>query len=100
MPSIPSHAPRWMPCFSGIASSNEGDRMKVSIIMPAFMAADWIERAIRSVIVQSYEDWELIIVDDGSHDDTGIIARAHISREQRIRYYYQPNGGTSSARNV
>jgi glycosyltransferase involved in cell wall biosynthesis len=71
----------------------------VSIIMPAFMAENWIDRAIRSVLEQTHIVWELVIVDDGSSDATGSIATAYSMADERIRYYFTPNYGVSHARN-
>src|ERR1700744_3962326 len=70
----------------------------VSIIMPAFMHGVFIGQAIRSVLGQTLQDWELIVVNDGSSDDTEIIVEPY-TRDQRIRYFYQDNGGPAAARN-
>lgn len=70
----------------------------VSIIMPAYNAGAYVEAAIKSVLAQDYEYWELLIVNDGSTDDTADkIARFS---DVRIRYFEQENGGVSAARNV
>ncbi|MEO5337208.1 MAG: glycosyltransferase family 2 protein [Magnetospirillum sp. WYHS-4] len=74
--------------------------MKVSIIMPAFMAAETIRDAIESVLAQSHQDWELLIVDDGSSDGTAEIANDFTRRDTRIRCRAQDNAGVSAARNV
>lgn len=69
----------------------------VSIIMAVYNGEAFLAEAIRSVIDQSYTDWELIVVDDGSADATPqIVAEA---ADPRIRYTRQPNQGTSAARN-
>ncbi|CAN5151430.1 glycosyltransferase family A protein [soil metagenome] len=70
----------------------------VSVIMPAFMHGAFISQAIRSVLGQTLRDWELIIVNDGSSDDTEIIVEPY-TRDQRIRYFYQDNCGPAAARN-
>ncbi len=70
-----------------------------SIIIPTYNR-DWcIERAIRSVLQQEFKDWELIIVDDGSTDDTKDIVVKYLS-DPRIKYFYKENGGVGSARNI
>lgn len=71
---------------------------RVSIIMPAFNAGRFISAAIESVLKQSYPHWELLIVDDGSTDDTAAIVLTHT--DARIRYFRQDNCGVSVARNV
>lgn len=73
---------------------------KVSVIMPAYNAEKSIESAIRSVVAQSYKNIELIIVDDGSQDKTGIIADTLSEEDERIRVFHIKNGGVSSARNL
>lgn len=71
----------------------------ISIIMPVFNGEKYIERAIDSILGQSYENFELLVVDDGSTDNTArIISRMKIS-DKRINYIYQENKGVSSARN-
>jgi glycosyltransferase involved in cell wall biosynthesis len=74
--------------------------MKISIIMPAFMAEEWISRAIESVLIQKYTNWELLIVNDGSSDRTEKIVLKYSNKDSRIRYFYQPNGGPGKARNL
>lgn len=72
---------------------------KVSVIMPAYNTEQSIEKAIRSVVAQSYKNIEVIIVDDGSQDKTGIIADALSKEDNRIRVFHIKNGGVSNARN-
>jgi teichuronic acid biosynthesis glycosyltransferase TuaG len=71
----------------------------VSIIMPVYNARDFIEEAIQSVIRQGYDNWELIIVNDGSTDGSNDILTKFDSYT-RIHIYNQSNKGVSSARNV
>ena len=70
----------------------------VSIIMPAYNAQTYIVEAIDSVIAQSYEYWELIVIDDGSIDDTLSLVEAF--RDERIIVKSQDNAGVSAARNL
>lgn len=72
---------------------------RVSIIVPAYAHAQFIGDAIRSVINQTLADWELIIVNDGSQDNTRDVIKPFLS-DCRIRYYEQKNQGQSVARNV
>lgn len=74
--------------------------MLISIIMPVYNSAKFLESAIESVINQSYDDWELILVDDGSSDGSEKICDLYINKDQRIRVYHKKNDGVCSARNV
>ncbi len=70
---------------------------KVSVVIPTYNRADKVRKAIESVLAQTFSDLEVIVVDDGSSDDTGKpLAEAF---GDRIRYYYQANQGASAARN-
>ena len=71
--------------------------MKFSIIIPTYNRASFLLRAIESVLAQTYTDWELIIVDDGSTDNTKDIVSQY--NDDRIRYIYQQNAERSAARN-
>lgn len=67
--------------------------------MPAFNVGRYIEASIKSVLNQTYQNWELIIIDDGSLDDTGIICKRYAAKDKRIRYLYQSNAKQAIARN-
>ncbi|MHB1049229.1 MAG: glycosyltransferase family 2 protein [Bacteroidota bacterium] len=73
--------------------------MKVSVILCTYNRAALLPRAISSVLRQTYADWELIIIDDGSTDSTRSVVRKFIKDEKRIRYFYQKNKGLAGARN-
>lgn len=73
---------------------------KHSIIIPAYNTGNAIRKCIDSIIDQSYTDWELIIVDDGSKDETSAIIDDYAQRDPRIHAIHIPNGGVSNARNV
>ncbi|MBI5874104.1 MAG: glycosyltransferase [Candidatus Omnitrophica bacterium] len=73
----------------------------VSIITPVFNGAKFLDKTIASVFSQTYEDYELIIVDDGSTDNARSIAEGYVRRfPDKIRYIYQANGGHAKARNT
>ena len=72
----------------------------VSIVMPAYNVAQYLGDAVRSVLAQTFDDFELLIVDDGSTDATPAIARTHAAADRRVRVLQKPNGGISSARNA
>jgi glycosyltransferase involved in cell wall biosynthesis len=70
----------------------------VSIILPCYNGAKWIERAIQSILAQTEADFELIIVDDGSTDNSKALITSFL-HDERIRYVYQKNQGFSGAIN-
>ncbi|MCP9494749.1 MAG: glycosyltransferase [Pyrinomonadaceae bacterium MAG19_C2-C3] len=72
---------------------------RVSIIMPAYNAERYIAAAIDSVIAQTYQAWELIVIDDGSRDRTAEIVKSYLAADVRIRYIFQENRKMSNARN-
>jgi glycosyltransferase involved in cell wall biosynthesis len=73
---------------------------RVSIIMPAYNGQKYIAESISSVIAQTYQNWELIVVDDGSVDRTAEIVRSLQTSDRRIHYIYQSNGKQAKARNT
>jgi len=73
----------------------------VSIVMPAYNSAAYIGVAIESVLAQTYKNWELIIIDDGSHDGTADVIRRYSKDEHRIRVLtHEKNKGIAVARNL
>lgn len=74
--------------------------IKVSIIIPAYNAALYLERTLRSVFEQSLPDFEIVLIDDGSTDSTGQIVEKLQQKDPRLNYFYKDNGGVSSARNL
>lgn len=74
--------------------------MKLSIIIPCYNIAPYVERAVRSVQEQLFADWELILVDDGSTDGTLPVLQALAEKDCRIRVIAQANQGVSAARNA
>ena len=71
----------------------------ISIILPAYNAARFLSESVQSVLNQTYTEWELVIVDDGSTDNTAAIGRSFAESDKRIRYLFQQNGGQAAARN-
>ena len=69
----------------------------VSVIIPLYNAQKYIEEAVNSVLRQTYEDFEVVIVDDGSTDRSAILAKTF--KDPRVRYIYQKNKGLAGARN-
>lgn len=73
--------------------------MQISIIVAAYNAERYLAETLESVQAQTHQDWELVIIDDGSRDATAAIAQKYAARDGRIRVISQANGGVSSARN-
>lgn len=73
---------------------------KVSIIIPCYNQAQYLTEALDSVIGQSYHDWECIMVNDGSRDNTEEIAKCYCEKDNRFKYIFKENGGVSAARNT
>ncbi len=79
----------------------KNNRPLVSIIMPAYNAEHFLMEAIDSVLAQTYDHWELLIIDDASSDNTGKIALNYQTRDRRIKYFYMDRiGSPSGVRNV
>ena len=71
---------------------------KISVILPVYNGDKFIFAAIDSVLAQSYENWELLIVDDGSRDGSASICDEYAGRDSRIKVFHQPNSGVNAAR--
>lgn len=71
----------------------------VSIIIPTYNSANFIQEAIESCLSQTYRNIEIIIIDDGSIDETANLIKPYLSKHNNIYYYYQENQERSSARN-
>ncbi len=76
------------------------DNPLISIIIPCYNQAKYLNETLDSVISQDYENWECIVVNDGSIDNTEQIALIYCDKDSRIKYFYKKNGGLSSARNT
>ncbi|MCQ2974533.1 MAG: glycosyltransferase family 2 protein [Bacteroidales bacterium] len=72
---------------------------KISIIIPAYNYAHYISQSLDCLINQTFKDWECIIVDDGSLDNTKQVVEIYLNKDSRFKYYFKQNGGLSSARN-
>ena len=73
---------------------------KISVIVPAYNAEKYLRRCIDSILVQTFTDFELLLVNDGSNDRTDTICNEYAVKESRIRVFHKKNGGVSSARNI
>lgn len=73
---------------------------KISVIVPVYNADKYLRSCIESIINQTFNDFEVILIDDGSTDTSATICRSYAETNQRITVITQPNSGVSSARNV
>ena len=76
------------------------DESLVSVVIPAYNYAHLIQETLQSVQAQTYQNWECIVVDDGSTDNTADVVRAVANADPRVRYIYQPRGRQAAARNT
>src|SRR6201987_3145378 len=76
------------------------DKALVSVIIPAFDAAANIRQTLNAVLAQTYQDIEVIVVDDGSSDATGAIVEEYVARDTRFHLIRQCNAGVGAARNT
>ena len=72
----------------------------ISIIVPIYNAESTIKQCVDSILSLDYKDFELLLIDDGSKDESPIICDEYARKDSRIRVFHKPNGGVSSARNV
>jgi len=72
----------------------------VSVIVPVYNAEPTLARCVDSLLVQTYQDLEIILVDDGSTDDSYSICQAYTQKDSRVKTFHKENGGVSSARNL
>ena len=72
----------------------------ISVIVPVYKVEPYIHRCVDSILQQSYRDFELVLVDDGSPDNCGSICDEYASRDSRVHVIHQENGGLSAARNA
>ncbi len=75
-------------------------RPRISVIIPVYNTADYLESALLSVLKQTLEEIEVLIINDGSTDNSSKIIEAFQKKDNRIKYYYQENQGQSVARNT
>ena len=72
----------------------------VGIIVPIYNVAKYLERCLDSILAQSYTHFYVVLVNDGSNDESLEIAKHYVARDPRFVLFDKPNGGLSSARNV
>ena len=72
----------------------------ISVIVPVYNTEKYLHRCIDSILAQTYTDFELLLIDDGSTDSSGAICDEYALRDSRVRVFHKENGGVSSARNL
>jgi len=72
----------------------------ISIIVPCYKQSHFLEESLSSVLEQNYGNWECIIVNDGSPDNTEVVVKRWLEKDSRFKYLKKQNGGLSSARNA
>ncbi len=73
--------------------------MRLSVIVPVYKVEKYIHRCIDSILAQTFADFELLLVDDGSPDNCGNICDTYAEKDNRVRVIHKVNGGVSAARN-
>ncbi|MEG1313359.1 MAG: glycosyltransferase, partial [Bacilli bacterium] len=76
------------------------DSPKLSIIVPVYNVDKYINKCIESILAQTFTDFELLLVNDGSLDSSGSICDEYEKKDSRIKVFHKENGGVSSARNL
>ena len=71
----------------------------ISVIVPCYNQGQYLPEALQSVLDQAYLNWECIIINDGATDNTEEVALEWVKKDERFKYFYQPNSGLSAARN-
>lgn len=72
----------------------------VSIILPTFNRAEYLPRALNSILNQTYKNWEILIIDDGSEDETLNLVKNYINNDVNIKYHFHENRGAAYSMNV
>ena len=73
--------------------------MLISIIIPLFNQENFLNETLESVLSQTYSNWECLIIDDGSTDNSAEVAKKWVGNDQRFKYFFKNNSGVSAARN-
>lgn len=72
----------------------------ISVIVPVYNVADYLSQAVESILNQDYEKLEVILIDDGSKDDSGAVCDRYADRDPRVKVIHQQNGGAAAAKNA
>lgn len=81
-------------------TGNKEEAVLISVIVPVYNIVEWLPRCVDSIRKQTYRNLEIILVDDGSTDNSGAMAEKFALEDKRVRVFHKENGGVSSARNL
>lgn len=73
---------------------------EISVIVPVYNAGKYLARCVESILAQTFTDFELILVDDGSTDNSPVLCDHFAGRDSRVKVIHQKNAGVSAARNA
>ena len=76
------------------------EKPKVSVIVPVYKAEAYLYRCVDSLLMQTFTNFEILLIDDGSPDRSGEICDEYARKDTRVRVFHKENGGVSSARNL
>ena len=77
-----------------------GKKDLVSIVIPVYNGEKYLRKCLDSIIGQTYQAWELLLIDDGSSDSSGDICDEYAAKNEKIKVLHKENGGQASARNT
>ena len=69
----------------------------ISVIVPVYQAEALLPQCVESVLAQTFSDWELLLIDDGSRDGSPALCDGYAAKDPRIRVFHKPNGGVSKS---
>lgn len=78
----------------------ENKAPKISVIVPVYNTGQYLNRCVDSILSQTFTDIEVLLINDGSTDSSGVICNNYAKKDNRVRVFHKENGGVSSARNV
>ena len=73
---------------------------KISVIVPVYNVEKYLHRCVDSILAQTFTDFELLLINDGSKDSSGVICDEYAAKDSRVLVFHKENGGVSSARNM
>ena len=73
---------------------------KISVIVPVYKAEKYLHRCVDSILAQTFTNFELLLINDGSPDNSGVICDEYAQKDSRVRVFHKENGGVSAARNL